>query len=380
MGVGLFGIFAPIYFFHIYHHRIDWLIISVIVQYVIDLLLSPIAAMAMTRWGIKKSMVVGTILFALYLLLMASQSWFSFWTFVIGTMIVGCLYHVLYWLPYHMEFVLVTPGKKRGEIIGAMSAMASLIGVVTPIVGGFIIASSGYATVMFLAFLCIALALPSLYWVKAAQERFVFSFTQTWRVLFSKPYRSFLAVYMAEGAETIVGLLFWPLFLYDMSRGDYVSVGLNSGLIVAFTIVLELVIGYLSDHQKSARLLKTGIGLSSLGWIAKACVTSLSQAVLAGVFHSFSLILMRVPFQAKMYALAADAGHYIDEYTVLREMALCLGRIVMLVLCLLTMTFLGFASGFVLAAIATIGFVYIIKLPFERHTMKASASSLSLSG
>lgn len=372
IGLGLFGIFAAIYFLHVYHDHVSWLICGVIAQYTINFFLTPYGARWMTRLGMPVCLMLGTIFLGLYHFVLTIRSYIPFWSFFILTLALVCLYHAIYWVPYHVEFVQATSLRKRGQILGYLSAMGSFIAVVTPIAAGYIITYWGYPILTGVAFLCILSSLPFLTRIKAARERYVYSYLQSFRVLFSRPYRMFLFVYMAEGAENIVGAVLWPVFLFQISQGNYIRVGISSGIIVAATIVLEVIVGYFSNQYKNTRLLKTGIGLSSFGWIVKAFVTTLTQAALAGIYHSFALILMRTPYQVRMYALAADAGHYIDEYTVLREMALDLGRIVMLLACLVGIAYFGFVSGFVLAAFTTIAFGSIIRLPFEKHAIVSS--------
>ena len=160
----------------------------------------------------------------------------------------------------------------------------------------------------------------------------------------------------------MVGSLIWPIFLFELMKGNYIGIGLNAGLIVAVSTVLELLTGYLTDKRTDQRLLHVGVGLSSLGWIFKALVTTVSQAVLAGVYHSFALIVLRIPFQTVMYAQSAQAGHHIDEYTILREIALNIGRVIMLALCLFLISSFGFFAGFILAALTTFGFNFVTRI------------------
>jgi len=79
------------------------------------------------------------------------------------------------------------------------------------------------------------------------------------------------------------------------------------------------------------------------------------QIFIASTYHSFANIIMRTPFDALMYERAADSGHYVDEYTVVRELALTLGRLVMLGLVVLTFFLTGsLIASFFLAAMAAL--------------------------
>ena len=64
--------------------------------------------------------------------------------------------------------------------------------------------------------------------------------------------------------------------------------------------------------------------------------------------------MMRTPLDAMMYQKAADSGHYIDEFSVIREIAITFGRVgLILVMALLTL-WLPLATAFVLAAVASL--------------------------
>ncbi len=66
-----------------------------------------------------------------------------------------------------------------------------------------------------------------------------------------------------------------------------------------------------------------------------------------------------------MYTQAADSGHYIDEYTVLREIALNIGRLGMLILVFFLTQSFSLASAFFLAALVSLGvnFLSVVRAP-----------------
>ena len=78
------------------------------------------------------------------------------------------------------------------------------------------------------------------------------------------------------------------------------------------------------------------------------------QIFVASTYHSFAGIIRGIPFSAFMYEEMADQGHYIDEYTVLREAAISFGRVFMLVACFILLCFVGLPWTFLLAAIASL--------------------------
>ncbi len=364
IGVGLFGIFTPIFLYELLGQRAWASILYVIGFYVLSLFLQPIAAKIITRVGLKVGLMLGVALLGMTYYVFSIGASLSIPVFVACALGFSSLYHVVYWLPYHVEFIELTPTQKRGRIMGYFAAISSLVGVVTPIIAGFSIERFGYARLIWACLIALVLSLIPLFFIHTVKERYSYSYLQTFRELLAPHNRMLLFVYAMEGAENMVGSIIWPIFLFQVMKGDYIAIGLNTGIIVAASCILQLILGFMIEKKGKTgeKLLHVGVGLSSLGWLMKAFVTTISQVVFAGIYHSFALIIERAPFEAVMYARAADAGHYIDEYTVLREMALNFGRIAMLSCCLVCVVFAGYWPTFILAAVATLGFNLVTRL------------------
>lgn len=75
---------------------------------------------------------------------------------------------------------------------------------------------------------------------------------------------------------------------------------------------------------------------------------------LASTYHSFAGIVRGIPFTAFVYEQMADQGHYIDEYTVLREVSINIGRTLMLIACFILLGYVGLTWTFLLAALVSL--------------------------
>jgi len=91
-----------------------------------------------------------------------------------------------------------------------------------------------------------------------------------------------------------------------------------------------------------------------LGWIFKTFVATGFQIFVVSTYHNFAAIIMQTPFSAITYEKASDAGHYVDELTVLREMSLNTGRAVGAAVLIVVVNFVGLQWTFVLAAFASL--------------------------
>ena len=163
-----------------------------------------------------------------------------------------------------------------------------------------------------------------------------------------------LIAYASDGAQSFVGVVIWPVFIFQLLRHNYEAVGGISALIVLLTVFFQLFVGSLTDKTKKKRVLKWGSALYSLGWVLKGFVTTAFNIFLASVFQNFSALLLRTPFDTLFYEKAADRGSYIDEYTVLREISLNIGKVITGLILLLLIYFFGIRISFILAGIASL--------------------------
>ena len=141
-----------------------------------------------------------------------------------------------------------------------------------------------------------------------------------------------------------------------MLSGDVFEIGAVSAVIVAITILIQLFIGKKLDTAKDSKqkTLRIGSALYAVGWILKIFVLSAAHVFLIGLYHNIVKIFTATPYSAIIYDMSAEQGDYVDEFTVLREMATHIGRVFCLLLVSLLTLFIPIGWTFVLAAIASI--------------------------
>ncbi len=164
-----------------------------------------------------------------------------------------------------------------------------------------------------------------------------------------------MLAFMSYGAENLVGMIVWPIFIFGVLKGNYLQVGLISTFIIGVTVILQLGVGkYIDDYRRERRVLKIGTLLVSFGWIFKIFIGTAFQIFIVGTYHSLSNVLTKTPFDSLRYETAADEGHYVDEQTVLYEMAIQSGKVLMAVLVIFISIFFAIQWTFILAAVAVL--------------------------
>jgi MFS family permease len=350
------GIFFPIFLYEFFHASITSVLIFYLFDQAIKFPFYVFGAKIFSKIGLTKSMMLGVLGLATFYLSFFFVS-FGKTTHPLALMAVALfgvmLTSTLYWSPFHIDFAEFLSKEKRGRQMGLYFAIQRFVGVLAPAVAGLIILLYGYYATFFLGLILVLCSLIPLSFLPRHDVKFEFGYLESFKKLFSKQFRSMSISMMALGAENTVGVVVWPIFLYAVFKGNHLEIGVFSTVIIAISIFLELFVGKETDKFSARRMLKFGTILYTLGWIWKGLVQTVVGVFAASTFHSIGSIFLQTPMDALMYEQAADSGHYIDEYTVLREMSLNIGRLLMFVVLLgITRYFSIGVSFFAAAAIS----------------------------
>lgn len=265
-------------------------------------------------------------------------------------------FRIFHWVPFHVDFTLFTQAGERGRQVSLSFATIAFMGVIGPILAGFIIANAGYQALFGTSVVLLIAATISYAFVPETPTHFDWGWLETWQKFFSPEMRSVVIGEFANGAEVIVNLIVWPIFLYVLLDGNVFDIGAISTVIVAATIIIQLFVGRYLDKETSSkeRTLKIGSSLYAVGWVLKIFVLSTLHVFVIGLYHNIVKIFTATPYSAILYDMSSDKGEYVDEFTVLREMAGHLGRAVCLLAVAVATVFIPLAWTFMLAAAASI--------------------------
>ena len=366
----LIGLFLPIFLFEFFHQSIQAVLLFYLLNELIKLPFFVPGAKLFSKIGLTKSMMIGVfglIIFYFTFYLLGQSVQVSPYV-LMGIGIMGLLLTTtLYWSPFHIDFAEFSTKEKRGRQVSILFMVQELIGVIGPIVSGLLILKYGYTMSFMLGLVLVTSSLIPLFFLPKQTVQYEFGYWQTFKELFSKRFRPMSVSMMAFGAESMIGAIVWPIFLYTVFKGNYLDIGFFSALIVIITLLLQLFVGKEIDKFSARRMLHLGTIMYALGWIWKGFVQTVTGVFAASTFHSFGSIFLQTPMDALAYEQAADAGHYIDEYTVLREMSLNIGRIlIVLFLMILSLRF-SITLSFFAAAFISLGINRLSKLVTENN-------------
>jgi len=318
----------------------------------------------MNIFGYKKSLVVGaifTVLTYVILFFMTEVNIYLLLGPLLGVIVLNRVFH---WVPYHVDFAEFTKAGERGRNVSLTYATIAFLGIIGPILAGYIIDNSGYSVLFAIAIILMVIATVSYSFVPETYEKFTWSFKETWYRLFSHEYRSMAFGKFASGVEKIITLIAWPIFLYEILNGNVFEIGAVATFVTAVTVLVQISLGGFLDKWGrfgKEHTLKIGSLLYAVGWVIKIFVLSIVQIFFVGLYHNVTKIFTKTPFDALFYDMSADQGRYVDEFTVLSEMADHLGRFTGLLIVVGLTMLISIKWTFIIGAIAAIFFNLIYK-------------------
>jgi len=351
IGVSLVGMFGPIFIFTV-SHKAEFVLIYYGLISLWYLLILPLSKYTLDKAKLTFFLSLGSLFLMLYFLVyffMSQIVSISPLYFVVLIFLAG-LMKFFYWVPYHVEFVHFIDKHHKARQLSYLTILIAIIGIFVPLFSGWVIDKFGFGVLFLMCILVLGISLLTVRFIPSTREKYTFGYFETFAKLFSKKHFKTNLAYFSDGFQDHIGFVVWPIFIFLLLKGEYLSVGLLSAVIVLVSTVLNFLVGEASDKFDKKKILRTGSMLYALGWLFKSLVATSLHVFLAGTFHNLSGILIRTPFDATTYEIAADEGHYVDEFTVLREMSLHLGKVVSTVFSLLVLTTFSLNWLFILAA------------------------------
>lgn len=355
LGGSLVGMFGVI-FFYVLSGSLKFTLIfygSICLLYFLSL---PFWARLLKYFSLSTLMAIGVLFYlsyslALYFLAKAGE---IVWILIIVLVTLALLNRLFYWVPYHIDFVHFVSKHHRGRQLSFLSIIISLLGIVLPIFSAFIIVQFGFPILFILSLAVLVLALFPLYFIPRTREQYTFGYRESFKKLLAKKHFKSNLAYFSDGVQDYIGAIIWPIFIFLLLKEKYLSVGLISALVILVSCFIRYGMGEVTDRFDKKKLMRTGSVLYALGWVFKALINSGLQVFVVGVYHDFTNILLRTPLDVLTYEIAADGGHYVDEFTILKEMSLNLGRVLMVIFSLVLLFFVDVVWIFILAAVISL--------------------------
>ena len=364
------GIFAWVIIFRLFFietGNLEYALAGVGILYAlshaITFILTPLTGAAL-RFGVRRALVFGTILQGtsftiLSFIFLGDAASREYVFFMIATFVIlHGLARALYWIPYRTEEaqgIARSPAMLVTEmVIALIPALAGYLG--TTLDHGIYVLLIGVA-------LSILLSATFLFRIPESHEPYVWSYGQTLAQLLARRNHSAVGLFIFDGMQGAALLFLWPLAAFLILGESFQALGavLTATLCIAFLgrWIARRVMRRLRVSQSPYVI--ASIVFSS--WLFRLAAGTPLQLLAVDVYYHSGNATRRFSIDAFAHEQIADGGHFVDEFTAVKEMSLALGRILicalfcMLVLC--TSEALAFAAAILVAAISGAASVFL---------------------
>ena len=318
---------------------------------IVATLLTPYTARGL-RHGMLREMVLGVVLAAWAFIdfgLVLQGHFADYYTFVIaGFAIALGGYRAFYWVPYEVE-------RHETQSLPSIFSFEILIALM-PAFMGCLLVSYGFREFWVLTVSgCVMIAaLIPLFWMRDSYEGFSWGYRETFGRLLDRAHRRLVGGAVSDGIQGAALLLIWPLAIFLIIGGSYELLGLLLTLTLLILLIVRDGMDGIIRRLRVLRSLPVRIAIVSSAWVGRILVFNPVSIIFSDAYlHAGN---PKISTDHGTFEQTSDAGHFIDEYTVLREIGLLIGRILLCIAFVLTANafslYVAFGTAFVIAGIA----------------------------
>ena len=325
----------------------------------------PIAMWLCLKKGTHFTLMIGTVAFACRYPAMLPIEGIS-WALV-PFMLISGLADSLYWVPYHNYFASVGDTKDRGSSVGIREAIATVVAVIGPVFGGFLLAIDPLYAFMLPFVLTLLSVLPLMKTpslpvpVRPTKEE-------------KKNIDPFgFVVFIGDGLFFQAGTV-WPLIVFMILSENYGKFGLILALAAFFRAMGCMLFGKMIDKGNGSLICFIGYGLHIViltirGFFAYTVPVVIACDFFAAIAYCFSIPAL----MTAVYNATKQTTHplYFTYYT---EFGWDIGAVSAMLICAgLTTAGVNLRWGLVIAVAGAVLKIFVL----DRYYKKQNGQSAS---
>lgn len=343
LAINLVSIFLPLYILDM-GYQAPVVFIFFTIYYGVYLFFSFPGAWIATKLGYKHtSLAASPFILLFYLLLRSNPGELGLYL----TGLLGGLSFNLYWMGMNPEIAESSHDGEREKETGFFFSMPTLAAMLSPVVGGLILASFSFDVLFLVAALLIGLSFTPFLFSREHRE----GMDVNPRSFFSMKYFNDFMTYTFKGAQSMVKKVLWPLYL-AMVIGGSVNIGGAGSLLALGSAIASIGLGQYTDDSNRNQVILSGVAVTAVTFLLMSQITAPITAFIVSFINGLGRTAISLP----VYSRAMDRAEEKDyvEYFAFREIGLSVGRTFSLLAFLLIFLYLPnkFFLGFVYAALS----------------------------
>jgi hypothetical protein len=215
----------------------------------------PLVILFASRFGLRQTLIAGTVLTAAQYPVLAEIGGIG--PVLYALVIVTAVSSVFYWSSYHATFAKLGDDEHRGAQVSAQNAGMALVGIVSPLLSGWLLATYGPRVAFNFSGLIVMLSVFPILWTpntpikRRIEGGFRAAFDDTLLLLSTNGF-------IAVGTDFL-----WPIALFLTLGGSYVNYGGTLAVAALAGAIGGMVLGRFIDMGHGARMVWIGVGVSS---------------------------------------------------------------------------------------------------------------------
>jgi len=312
----LISIFIPLYILDIGFAPIYAITFYIVYDLTMLVFSVPFAYLA-ARIGYKRVALLSSILWlSFYLFLRVVETYPALYL----AAVIGGMGFNLYWIGMNPEVAESSHEDRTDKESGFFFSMPSLANIVSPFVGGLILALLGFSSLFVLATVMIGVSFVPFLFSREHRGGMELGYSD----FVSKEYLDDFLTYFFDGLQSVGHIVIWPLYIAVVIGGS-VNIGSVGSLLALGGALSSIFVGKLSQRYGRNKVLFYGPSCLALVVVSMALTGSVAVAFLVSLLHGLFHNTLTVP----IYGSAIDRSEESDvlEYFTFREVALTLGRL-----------------------------------------------------
>ena len=274
-----------------------------------------------TRIGYRKSMLIGFVLFAIFLSLLYVKS-NPGWLLLVAAIING-LETNFFWNSYNTLISKFTLKRHMGQNLGLLNFFLQLAQAVAPALGGVLIVSFGFQSLFLVGLVGVLICIVFVLQLDLKKERDVISWKEFFSWINEKEFLR-LAISQAGRYFNDATLIFWPLYIF-LILGSIDRVGFLYTLSLFMAMIVSFGVGFYIDNHKNKKPFYISGGVLSALWILRSQVISFWQIAIIDTIDRLSANFYAIYYDA--IAIKRGKGSQALSYFVYREIMVSIASI-----------------------------------------------------
>lgn len=358
-------LFEPIYLYTL-GYSFSQIVFYNVISYGLYLLLLPLGAKFVLRYGYELGIALGSSILIFYYLAVFSILQFPVLFFIAPVLLT--LHKIFYWMGYHGDFARSSNRSETGRDLGEISFIVSIVTIFGPVAGGAVASVFSLRLLFLLVAILILVSNIPLFRVRVHEKEKTIPYAGALQLLKEPLHRHRFFASFGYG-EDFIAVVFLPIFIYTV-----VQKAVQVGIIVTFSSLLTaialLYIGKLTDDKNPNVILRFGVAAKVLLWLALLPVRTAFQYFFVDAGYRIARGATEYPLLTETYNAARESD--VMKVVVLYETGLIIGKLIaMIMLLVLFQTSLPvWTSMFVLGAVMSAFYAF-----FRHQTVPVHAQA-----